>query len=69
MEGSVYMLSMDEVKPVWYQTRQVELLEGHVYCLLPSIGTEEGFARLYKSMPGFVRDLPCHQLLGKVGAC
>ena len=66
---SVHLLSMDKVKPEWSKTRQVELVEGYVYCLLPSIRTEDGFARLYPSMPGFVRDLPWHHHLGKVGTC
>ena len=65
-EGSVYVLSMDKVTPVWSQSRKVELVAGYVYCLLPSVGSEQGFARLYTSMPGYVRDLPCHHLLGKV---
>ena len=64
--ASIYLLSLDEVKPEWTQSRQVELVDGYVYCLLPSVGREEGFARLYTSMPGFVRDIPCHQVLGKV---
>ena len=62
----MYLLSLDERKPKWSQSRQVEFLEGHVYCLLPSVGTEDGFARLYTSMPGYVRDIPCHQIIGKV---
>ena len=62
----MYLFAMDEVKPEWSQTRQVELVEGYVYCLLPSVGTEEGFARQYESMPRFVCDLPFHLLLGKV---
>ena len=60
------MLSLDEVNHEWSQSRQVELIEGYVYCLLPSVGKEEGFARVYKSMPGFVRDIPYHHFLGKV---
>ena len=64
--ASIYLLSLDEVRPEWSQSRQVELVEGYVYCLLPSVGCEEGFARLYTSMPGFVCDIPCHQVLGKV---
>ena len=64
--ASVYLLSLDGVKPEWSLSRQVEFEEGYVYCLLPSVGTQDGFARLYSSMPGFVRDLPFHQFLGKV---
>ena len=62
----MYLLSLDERKPEWSQSRQVEFLEGHVYCLLPSVGTKDGFARLYTSMPRYVRDIPCHQVIGKV---
>ena len=63
----MYLLGMDEVKPEWSKTRQVELVEGYVYCLLPSVGAEDGFARLYPRIPEFVLDLPYHHLLGKVG--
>ena len=62
----MYLLSEDVVMPEWSKTRQVELAEGYVYCLLPSVGTEDGFARLYPQMPAFVFDLGCHVLLGKV---
>ena len=65
----MYLLGMDEVKPEWSKTRQVELVDGYVYCLLPSVGAEDGFARLYTRMPEFVRDLPCHHHLGKVITC
>ena len=65
----MYLLGVDEVKPEWSKTRQVELVEGHVYCLLPSVGPEDGFARLYPRLPRFILDLPCQQLLCKVGAC
>ena len=65
-KSSVYLLSTNVVKPEWSQSRQVEFVEGYAYCLLPSVGTKEGFARLYPTMPDFIMDLPCHQLLGKV---
>ena len=64
--SSVYVLSTNEVKLQWSHSRQVEFEEGYIYCLLPSIGTEQGFARTYTRMPNFVMDLPCHQFLGKV---
>ena len=62
----MFLLSLNGVMPEWSQSRQVEFVEGCVYCLLPSVGPEDGFARLYSSMPGFVRDIPCHMSLGKV---
>ena len=62
----MYLLSGNEVEPEWSTTRQVELVEGYVYCLLPSIGSEDGFARLYQHMPAFVSDLSCHVFLGNV---
>ena len=62
----MYLLSLEEVKPEWSQSRQVELVEGYVYCLLPSVGTEDGFARQYPSIPAFLHDLPYHLFLGKV---
>ena len=62
----MFLLSLNGVMPEWSQSRQVEFVEGCVYCLLPSVGTEDGFARRYSNMPGFVRDIPCHMSLGKV---
>ena len=63
------MLSTVKVKSDWSQSRQVEFLEGYSYCLLPSIGMEQGFAQVYSRMPGFVSDLSYHQFLGKVDKC
>ena len=63
---SVYLLSMDAVTPEWTHSRQVELLEGYVYCLLPSIGSEEGSVTVYKRMPTFISDIPYHHFFGKV---
>ena len=63
----MYLLGFDLLKPEWSITRKVEFKPGYVYCLLPSVGAEDGFARVYQSMPGFFRDLPVHQYLGKVG--
>ena len=57
---------MDKIKPTWLQSRQVELVEGYVYCLVPSVGREDGFARLYQRIPEFVYDLPFHHFLGMV---
>ena len=62
----MFLLSMNGVMPEWSQSRQVEFVEGCVYCLLPSVGTEDGFARLYSNMPGFIPDIPSHMSLGKV---
>ena len=63
---SIYLLSMDKVKPLWSETREVELLKDHVYCLVPSIATDNGFARLYSEMPGFINELSSHVFIGKV---
>ena len=57
---------MDAVTPEWTHSRQVELLEGYVYCLLPSIGIEEGSVTVYTRMPAFIFDLPYHHFIGKV---
>ena len=68
MKGStsIYLLNTESVKPQWSHSRDVELLDDHIYCLLPSIGTEDGFARLYPEMPTFVLELSSHMFLGKV---
>ena len=63
---SVYLLSMGAVTPEWSHSRQVELLEGYVYCLVPSIGVEKGSVTVYKRMPAFIFDLPYHHFIGKV---
>ena len=44
----------------------VELLQDHVYCLLPSVQSTVGYVRRYTSMPEFIPELPFHFLLGKV---
>ena len=68
MKGStfIYLLNTESVKPQWSHSQDVELLDDHIYCLLPSIGTEDGFARLYPEMPTFVHDLSSYMLLDKV---
>ena len=45
---------------------QVEFLENHVYCLLPSIGSNIGSVRIYSQMPDFIKELSFHLFLGKV---
>ena len=60
------MLNNDETKPTWSETREVELLKDHVYCLLPSIATDTGFATLYSEQPAFLSDLPKAVFIAKV---
>ena len=65
-DTSIFLLATDTVKPEWSETREVELYKDHVYCLVPSIATDNGFARLYSEMPVFIKELPSHVFLGKV---
>ena len=37
-----------------------------MYCLLPSIATDTGFARLYSEKPAFITDLPSQVFIAKV---
>ena len=63
---SIYLLNSETIQPQWTESRNVEWLDDHIYCLLPSIGAEEGFARLYPKMPELVHELSSHMFLGKV---
>ena len=67
-ESSIYLLSPNDsfkhMVPEKYV--QVEFLENHVYCLLPSIGSSIGSVRIFSRMPEFIKDLSFHLFLGKV---
>ena len=67
-ESSVYLLSQNSLPEpeITEEFVQVEFLENHVYCLLPSISSDLGSVTLYSSMPGFIKDIFFHLSLGKV---
>ena len=66
--SSIYLLSQNPLPNPELNEKfvQVELLQNHVYCLLPSIGSDLGSVTLYSSMPGFIKDFFFHIAIGKV---
>ena len=66
-ESSIHLFSCDSRKPeVPRHYVEVDFLENHVYCLLPSIGSSVGFTTRFSKMLDFLKDFPLHLCLGKV---
>ena len=68
-DSLIYLFNVEPIIPDLTETTvDIEFLPDHIYCLLPSISSNNGYIALHSSRPAFFNELPFYFCIKKMRA-